>query len=562
MLKILIELLILIPLTCNVVGTKTTNVIKLINFPKEYYTNTASNGFKITDTFLDFDNTDVYLKFIVDTNFMTTNYGSELSQIYRELFFSNAKSDRDKYSKYKPTHYLCVYNINNNEGEQLFSTVYRTPNEIRNLQRENTRPYETLVMRCKIPKSIQILTNQDYVVNLKYYYEKHDERIDSSFKKRKKFLKMAKKGYFNIENISFTLLPSSSSLKQDQEKTPGTNNLLKIMKKNVLDNRSFLGACTMVYGHYINNWLLQFIYYYMNVIGVEKFYIYDDAGRRPTNTKKLLQKLIDAGKVIYIPWPQIPKSGKVFERQIQGMNSCIHRFGKFHKYIFIGDVDEYVVPAIDMRQIKSIESLMNPMEAWKTISYLLLSTMKRALMAVNKTVSVKNIDIGGHQLIALENKDIIWKVGDRVCTQGATSDREKSFFFTDYGGTDLTTSIIIDQGHNIVIYENNHNNTKSQQHAVYLNENLFLLYHYWSGTADNSCSFVNIDVLEKKLIVSKLDDNGNTNDKLEISELSEELLASNLSPIPTPTWIHTCQSFHKFMRHTLIDSYPTLIESI
>ena len=65
------------------------------------------------------------------------------------------------------------------------------------------------------------------------------------------------------------------------------------MEKNVSGNKAFLGACTMVYGHYVNNWLLQFIHYYINVIGVEIFYIYDDAGRRPTKTEELLQKLID-----------------------------------------------------------------------------------------------------------------------------------------------------------------------------------------------------------------------------------------------------------------------------
>ena len=79
-----------------------------------------------------------------------------------------------------------------------------------------------------------------------------------------------------IENITFQLPKNNNG------------NLLDTMKKTITDNKSILGACTMVYGEYINNWLLQWIEYNIHVVGVSTFYIYDDAGNRPSNTKKII----------------------------------------------------------------------------------------------------------------------------------------------------------------------------------------------------------------------------------------------------------------------------------
>ena len=177
-------------------------------------------------------------------------------------------------------------------------------------------------------------------------------------------------------------------------------------------------------------------------------------------------------------------------------------------------------------------------------------------MSVNKTISVKNIDIGGDHSKALENKDVLWNVGDRMCTKGPTKDREKSFFHTNYGGTDLMISLVIDQGHNVVIFEHNDSyELEPPPTSIYLNENKFLLFHYWSGTADQSCNFLHMNEVENRFIASKLEYNYDSNNMIEVPD---EKIMVHSSPIESFTWIYTCKGFHQFMKDRLVDAYPSL----
>merc|ERR1712159_481720 len=100
----------------------------------------------------------------------------------------------------------------------------------------------------------------------------------------------------------------------------------------------------MVYG--VDPWIDEWIHYNHDVLGVGHFYIYDDAGRRGSDTARLLGPWLDAGIVTYIDWVQEPKNVKeVFVRQISAMNSCIQRYAHRHSWILVGDVDERVSPA-------------------------------------------------------------------------------------------------------------------------------------------------------------------------------------------------------------------------
>ena len=143
---------LLLLLLAQVTLTSTTK-LKLVNFPKEYYTKTSSTPFKITDVFVDFDDKEVVLKFILDTNFMTSNYGMHITSLYKELYFSQ-RGDSSPFKNYRSTQYSCVFSLTNS-ARKLKTKVFRTANENKNLQRAGSRAYEAMVFMCKIPKAIQ-----------------------------------------------------------------------------------------------------------------------------------------------------------------------------------------------------------------------------------------------------------------------------------------------------------------------------------------------------------------------------------------------------------------------
>ena len=115
------------------------------------------------------------------------------------------------------------------------------------------------------------------------------------------------------------------------------------------------------------------------------------------------------------------------------------------------------------------------------------------LLQEKGTLTVKNVDIGGMETAAIKNQDILWSVGDRICENGPTMDREKSFFFTNYGSSHLM-SMVIDQGHNTVIYQ-----PGLKHNASYLPENEFVMFHYWSGSANQSCPYLDIFDVERNI---------------------------------------------------------------
>ena len=117
-----------------------TTKLELVNFPKEYYTKTSSTPFKITDVFVDFDDKEVVLKFILDTNFMTSNYGTHITYLYKELYFSQL-GDSSPFKNYRSTQYSCVY-PDPNSPRKIRTKVFRTANENKTLQRSGSRAYE------------------------------------------------------------------------------------------------------------------------------------------------------------------------------------------------------------------------------------------------------------------------------------------------------------------------------------------------------------------------------------------------------------------------------------
>ena len=124
------------------------------------------------------------------------------------------------------------------------------------------------------------------------------------------------------------------------------------------------------------------------------------------------------------------------------MNSCVHRYGKYHKFIWVGDADEYIVPKIDYRKILAAESIMYPIEAGKAVAGIARHKLMSILLQEKGTLTVKNVDIGGMETAAIKNQDILWSVGDRICENGPTMDREKSFFFNkSHSGASSTMEI-------------------------------------------------------------------------------------------------------------------------
>lgn len=81
-------------------------------------------------------------------------------------------------------------------------------------------------------------------------------------------------------------------------------------------------------GQYIEEWVKYHI-----VVGVEKFYLYDNDSN--DNTKLILQKYIDAGYVELITFPGIAK-------QLPAYNDAIRKFAHRSRYMAIIDADEFL----------------------------------------------------------------------------------------------------------------------------------------------------------------------------------------------------------------------------
>lgn len=96
--------------------------------------------------------------------------------------------------------------------------------------------------------------------------------------------------------------------------------------------------------------LLKIWLEYNILIGIQHFYIYDNAPYKSTKLMYDLQRYIEMGYVTVVPWyPEIWR-GFIFhsdnwvKHQIWSENDCIQRYGYKHEWLGILDIDEFPIP--------------------------------------------------------------------------------------------------------------------------------------------------------------------------------------------------------------------------
>jgi len=92
---------------------------------------------------------------------------------------------------------------------------------------------------------------------------------------------------------------------------------------------SFVAICKNE-GAYLAEWLA-----YHHLVGVEKFYIYDNDST--DNTRDVLDPFIRAGWVVYTRWPGI-------RQQLPAYTDALHRYRLTTRWMGFIDLDEFVVP--------------------------------------------------------------------------------------------------------------------------------------------------------------------------------------------------------------------------
>ncbi len=83
-------------------------------------------------------------------------------------------------------------------------------------------------------------------------------------------------------------------------------------------------------GRYLQEWIE-----YHKMLGVEKFYIYDNEST--DNTREVLQSYVDSGLVEYIFFP-----GK--KMQLKAYSNCVKKHKHHTRYMSFLDIDEFIVP--------------------------------------------------------------------------------------------------------------------------------------------------------------------------------------------------------------------------
>jgi sulfur relay (sulfurtransferase) DsrC/TusE family protein len=83
-------------------------------------------------------------------------------------------------------------------------------------------------------------------------------------------------------------------------------------------------------GRYLQEWIE-----YHNMLGVEKFYLYDNEST--DNTKEVLQPYVDKGLVEYTFFPGI-------KMQLKAYKNCVKKHKHDTQYIAFLDIDEFIVP--------------------------------------------------------------------------------------------------------------------------------------------------------------------------------------------------------------------------
>ena len=110
----------------------------------------------------------------------------------------------------------------------------------------------------------------------------------------------------------------------------GNRYIYERMKKSKYPH--FLAMCAIAKneGRYFQEWIE-----YHRMLGVEKFYLYDNESE--DNTREVLQPYVDQGIVEYTFYP-----GK--KMQLKAYKDCVKRHKHDAQYIAFLDIDEFIVP--------------------------------------------------------------------------------------------------------------------------------------------------------------------------------------------------------------------------
>lgn len=94
----------------------------------------------------------------------------------------------------------------------------------------------------------------------------------------------------------------------------------------------YLAVCAIAKneGRYLQEWIE-----YHNMLGVGKFYIYDNEST--DNTQEVLQPYVDKGLVEYTLFPGI-------KMQLKAYSNCIRKHKRDAQYMAFIDIDEFIVP--------------------------------------------------------------------------------------------------------------------------------------------------------------------------------------------------------------------------
>ncbi|XP_072048387.1 uncharacterized protein [Amphiura filiformis] len=146
-----------------------------------------------------------------------------------------------------------------------------------------------------------------------------------------------------LKQSNFTLSLSVLNITNLDEAFVDTYENLTVCRPGIWPvKRYFLAMCTMVRN--MDTFLPEWVEYHA-YIGVEHFYIYDNAPYKNSTLRETMKPYIDAGYVTVVPWPHRPSSGKTFlEIQIAHENDCIWRHKHDVDWMIKVDVDEFVQP--------------------------------------------------------------------------------------------------------------------------------------------------------------------------------------------------------------------------
>jgi hypothetical protein len=100
-------------------------------------------------------------------------------------------------------------------------------------------------------------------------------------------------------------------------------------------------------GPYLKEWIE-----YHKLLGVEKFYLYDNEST--DNTKEVLAPYIQNGTVEYIYFP-----GRGVKNQIQAYRDAAKRFRNEVRWLAVIDIDEFIVPVSRDKIIDVVNDLQN-----------------------------------------------------------------------------------------------------------------------------------------------------------------------------------------------------------